>query len=724
MMHPDSRTLSRALLSVCVLASLACGDVFGGGSDDDPTSDAGTADATVDVDATPRPQAETGWVLVTIGPRRPVYALGDTFGVSAEVFDAFGDLIQGPLTWSVDPPSMGAVDAMGVVEVAAEGQGFVTACADDLCGSAAFFADDGRPTLIIDTPAQNARLSGFAGRTVTISGRALDTRTTPLVHVDRQRIEVNAAGEFTAEVGLDFGINRISVTADDGVHLPVRLTRDVVWAPRWAEPDADGVDIPGAMALRLDQALLDTDAVAEIPEGEGRVEVSELAEFLTLLVGLIDSEGLLRDPQVAESEAISLSIEAVELGTPTIDIGFTADGIELFARFDEMSAETAGEITIVGRTRSLDGLINANLVTVAQMRLGLSDDGALTVEAGEVDVAVEGLIGKFDDATIEALLYAFNSQLNAVVRGLLLDIIEDIMRETLPNALQSALDGLISGLERMTFQLDPSIPGLPFVRLVLEMVPARLVVARQSRTEIQLDARIAHRETPMPLHPDPGVPLLSDDMPDPVPGDGLGLSARLALINGLLHEVWRGGVFRLAPRLPPQFAVLLGEVTIDAELPPILAPAPPTFDLPLVLDLVMRLTMLPEGLTEPHVFHVLLRVGTGLEIVDGELGLALAEAPILDAVLITRGEGAAPPLDPSALENFIKAALWADIQSALTGGLDLDLSPTDVRLRGINTLIPRVRSLSVGPVFENNTPVQSGRVQLEGALHIDIDLSE
>lgn len=713
--------LSRFALGLCALAHFACTDAVSSGSSD-PRSDGGATDAGFDASA--RPQAESGWVRVTIGPRRPVYAVGDTFGVSAEVFDAFGDLDDSPVTWRVDPPEMGAIDAMGVVDVRGEGQGVVTACAGDLCGGAAFFVDSERPTLVIDSPAQNARLSGFAGKTVTITGRATDTRTTPLVHVDRQRVEVNAAGEFSAEVELRFGINRISVTADDGVHLPVRLTRDVLWAPRWAQPDEDGVDIPGAMAFRLDQALLDTDAVPEIPAGAGQVEVSELAELLTVLIGLIDGDALLQAPQIAESEAISLAIVGVELGAPDIDIGFTADGIELFARFDEMTAVTAGEITIVDEARTLDGSIQANLVTVAQMRIGLDDDGALTVEAGEVDVAVEGLVGKFDDPTIEALLYAFNSQLSAVLRGLLLDVIEGVMRDTLPRTVQTALDGLISGIERMTFQLDPSLPGLPFVRLVMEMAPARLVVARQLRTEILLDARIAHRATPEPLHPDPGVPLLSDAVPDPVPGDGLGLSARLALINGLLHEIWRGGMLRMAPRLPPQFAVLLGEVTIDAEMPPILAPAPPTFDLPLVLDLVMRLNMLPDGIGEPHVFHVRLRVGTGLQVVDGQLGLALADAPILDAVLITRGDGAAPPLDPSALETFIEAALWDDLRAALTGGLDLDLSPVDAPLRGFRTLIPRVEAVRIGPAFDAAPPVHAGRIQLEGVLQVEVDLSE
>lgn len=688
-------------------------------------------DAVVEPDAAPPlpdmapPQAETGWVLVDIAPRRPVYRTTDTFTATAEVFDVFGDLTDDAVVWSISPAEMGVVDANGAVEVRGEGQGFVVACADEICGRAGFFVDNAPPTLIVAAPEQNTRLVGFAGRNLTVRGQALDTRATPLVHVNGEPADVDADGQFTIDLTADFGINRVVVTADDSVHAPVRATRDVMWAPRWEAADAEGLDLPGAMALRLDQTLLDADAEVEVPAEGGLVQVRELAAFVSVLMGLVDGEGLLGNPQISDTEALSLRIANISLGEPVVDIGFTAEGIELFVRLPGMRIGTEGHLTLEGDPLSLEGSINASMVAFAQMQLSLGEDGAFVVEAGEIGVAVEEIVGEFENPTVEALLSALGSQLNAVVRGLILELVEGVVRDSLPAAVQTALGGILSSLERLPLNIDLGIEGLVPVRMELRMTPAQLAVSRRSRAEVRLDGRIVHTANPpMALHADPGVPYLSDDQIQPVPGSGLGLSARLALINGLLHEVWRGGLLRFQPPLPAQFAGLLGEVHVDAEIPPIVTPAPPELDLPLVADVVMRLTMQPEGLSEPHVFSLLLRAGIGLDIADGRFGLELAEAPILDASLISRGDDMEPPLGPDALATFIEAALWPEIQAALAGGLDLDLSPVDVPVGAFFEIAPRVQSLSIGPAFEDDARVRSGRVQLEGALQVNVTLAE
>ncbi|MGK0359572.1 MAG: hypothetical protein ACI9U2_001874 [Bradymonadia bacterium] len=671
------------------------------------------------------PQAQTGWVLVDVAPRRPVYTTTDTFTATAEVFDVFGDIANDAVRWSIEPASMGVVDDAGAVEVRGEGQGFVVACAADICGRAGFFADNAPPTLIVAAPEQNARLVGFAGRNLTVRGQALDTRATPLVHVNGEPADVDEDGQFVIDLTANFGINRVVVTADDSVHAPVRIARDVMWAPRWEAADAEGVDIPGAMSLRLDQTLLDADAEVEVPAGAGPVQVRELAAFVSLLMGLVDGEGLLGDPQVVNTDALALRIAGVSLGEPVVDIGFTAEGIELFIRLPGMRIRTEGQLTLEGDPLSLEGSINASMVAFAQMGLSLGPDGEFIVEAGEIGVAVEDIVGEFENPTVEALLSALGSQLNAVVRGLVLELVEGVVRDSVPAAVQTALGGILTSLERLPLNIDLGIEGLAPVRMELRMTPAQLAVSRRARATIRLDGRIVHTANPpMALHPDPGVPYLSDDQPQPIPGGGLGLSARLALINALLHEVWRGGLLRFQPPLPMQFAGLLGEVRVDAEIPPIVSPAPADFDLPLVADVVLRLTLQPDGLSEPHVFSLLLRAGIGLDITDGRFGLELAETPILDAALVSRGDGMEPPLGPEALATFIEAALWPEIQAALAGGLDLDLSPVDVPVGGFFEIAPRVESLSIGPAFDDDARIETGRVLLEGALQVNVTLAE
>lgn len=675
--------------------------------------------------APPPPPPETGWILVDIAPRRSLYKSGDTFTASAEVFDIYGEIGGAPVVWSIDPPELGTVDAEGAVEVTGEGQGFVVACAAEICGRAGFFADNAPPTLIITSPEPNARLTGFAGRNLTVTGQALDTRVTPQVRVNGQPADVAEDGSFALDLTAEFGINRVRVTADDGARPPALAVRDVMWAPRWRESDATGVDIETAMALRLDQTLLDADAEVVVPDGAGAVQVRELAAFVGVLMGLVDGAGLLGDPQIANSDALQLRIGGIDLGEPEVDIGFNGEGLELFIRLPAMGVNTRGQLTVEGEALSLNGRINASMVAFAQMQLSLGPDGAFRVQAGEIGVAVEQIAGDFENPTVSALLSALGSQLNAVVRALVLDLVEGVVRDALPSAVETALGGILSSLERLPLNIDLGIEGVAPVRMALLMQPARLQLARRSLAGIELNGRIEYTgEPPVALHPDPGVPELGSAEQRYVPGGGLGLSARLALINGLLHEVWRGGLLRFQPPLPDQFSILLGEVQVDAEIPPIVGPAPPTFDLPLAANVVLRLTMQPNGLMSPHVFTLRLQAGLGVAIEDGRFGIVLAEKPLIDAALLERGDDRDPPLDAEALATFVEAVLWPEVQAALAGGLDLDLSPVDVAVGEFFEIAPRVAGLSIGPAFEGDAQVQDGRVRLEGALELNMQLRE
>lgn len=692
--------------------------------------DQGVADAAPDQAAEPEPVVdmrpaapEIGWILVDIAPRRSLYAAGDTFTASAEVFDVFGEDVTRPITWRLEPAEIGTVEGAGEVTVTGEGQGFVVACVDAICGRAGFFADNAPPGLIVESPEANARLAGFAGRNLTVSGRASDSRGGVVVHVNGERADVDADGRFALDLQADFGVNRITVVADDGVRTPVRVVRDVMWAPRWRNADASGVDLPAAMALRLDQTLLDADAEVEIPPRAGQVAARELAAFVEALIGLVDGRGLIGDPNISSSDALTLTIDSISLGEPEVDIGFTAAGIELFIRLPGMTVNTRGHLVIEDQRLSLNGSIGASMVAFAEMSLGLGEDGSFQVQAGEIGVAVERIEGDFDNETVEALLSALGSQLNAVVRGLVLDLVEGVVRDSLPGAVQTALSGILRSLERLPLNIDLGIEGLAPVRMELLMRPATLAIARRTGAGISLDGRIQYiGEPPVALHPDPGVPELSEEEAASVPGGGLGLTARLVLINALLHEVWRGGLLKFRPPLPAQFAGLLGEVRVDAEIPPIVAPAPPDIDFPMVADVVLKLEMQPEGLPEPHLFSLRLRAGIGIDIVDGRFGLTIVDRPLLDAALLRRGNDQEPPLGPDALEAFVEAALWPEVQEALTRGLDLDLSPVDVAVGDFFAIAPRVEGISIGPVFDADAFVQDGRLHLEGALEVLLQL--
>jgi hypothetical protein len=716
---------------VGALAIAGCVDASDAGSADPADmpapdgglGDGGTTDGQMGDGEAPPPL--NGWVEVTLAPRRNLYRIGDDIMAEAAVFDRFGEARDAPVVWSLDPPTIGSVTADGRVNPTGEGQGYVVACTELVCGRAGFFVDDAPPVVAIRSPEKNARLEGFAGRLLMVEGWAVDSRGVAQVQVNGQTVGLDDEGAFNVEVPLEFGINRVLVTANDGVRPPTHAVRYALWAPRWLERDAAGLEVPGIMSLRLDQSLLDADADIEVPDAAGRVEVNELAAFMRLVIGLIDGTRLLDDPQISNTETINLRIDAVRFGEPEIDVAFNAQGLEVFLRLPELSVQTDGQLYIQGEPLSLEGRIGGSIVGYAQTSIALSPEGRLQMGRVDTGVAVESVTGEYAEPAVEALLNALGSQLNSLIRDALEDAIEDLIAEALPEAVQGVLDGVLDSLERLPLTIDSGIEGVAPARLALEMRPARLQLARRSLVGIELDGRIVQENDPLVLlHPDPGVPELSEAEQRYVRGAGLGISARLALINGLLHAVWRAGVLRFRPPLPAQFAGLLGEVEIDTEIPPIVGPAPSDFELPLMVDLVLRLTMQPAGITEPHVFSVRLRAGLGLTIQAGRFGMTLAETPRIEAVLVERGDDRDPPVTADALAGLIESVVWPDVQSALASGLDLNLTPVEVPIDDFAGFAPRLARLSAGPIFTDEPELQNGRITLQGALEVQLDLLE
>ncbi|MCB9548417.1 MAG: hypothetical protein H6706_21625 [Myxococcales bacterium] len=690
-----------------------------------PLPDAGLPPPRLDADVPPPPPVEdVAWVEVALEPRLPLYTLSDHPRVVATAFDRYGRSIAAELELAPAPPGQAMVED-GELRFLAEGQGVVAACAGETCGQAAFFVDDAPPELVVDSPAQGAILSGFGGRTIAVRGRATDGRGGVLVRVNGQPADVAEDGSFSLDLPADFGLNRVVVEADDGVRLPaVTAVREVLWAPRFVPGTADGAEVPAALALRLDQALLDRDLEVEIPDVAGALELDEVAAFIGVVLGLVDGDRLLPNPQIASGNTFSLRVEGIRLGQPDVQAGFTADGIELFVALPDLSLTTQGGLRFEGQQLSLDGTLTASMATFARMIIAL-EDGALRVEVEEVGVAVESIGGRFADATAEALVSVLGNQFGAVARDLVTGLVEDVIRDTLPQVIETALGGILAGLREVPLNIDPRIEGVPAIRLVLAMRAAALELVRGVGLRLSLDASIRHVDPPPPPHDDPGIPTLSPDQEVLVAGDGMGVAVRLALINALLHEVWRGGTLTLRVPVPDQFSRLAGETFADALLPPVVVPAPPGSGEVLIAQIgAMRLTMQPEGLSEPHEFQVSLSAGLRVALVDGRVELGIAEEPEVHAVLIHKGDGREPTLGADSLALILRTVLWPEIRGALNGGLDFGLDSVAVDVGDFAQFAPRIQGLRITPAFQEIPSIRGGRLRLEGGLQVGLDLGE
>ncbi|MCB9522042.1 MAG: hypothetical protein H6702_01510 [Myxococcales bacterium] len=691
---------------------------MGPGADMAPAADEGVAP-----DQAPPPRPEAVWVEVTLQPRRALYALDAEVRVSATAFDRVGAPIDGaPLTWSVAPPGAATL-ADGRLNFLAEGPGAVVACAGDgVCGRAAFFVDGGPPSLVLASPLRGESLGQDGSETIHVAGTAADSGGAVSVRVNGTPVALGEGGAFTLDLPARFGINRIEVVADDGVQDPVRDVREVLWAPRYTPVDETGATLRDALAIRIDQALLDANRPVDVPGEAAELTLQGAAQILELLIALADVTGVLGDPQLVDTEAFSLRVARVDLGKPEIDLFFSNAGAELFMRLPRIAVATEGGIEVQGAPISLDGTLRASMAAFASLHIAVVD-GALQVEVGDVGIAVESLTGNFANPTAEVLVETFGSRLGTLARDLANDLVLGLIEEQLPTLITGVLDGLLTTLAEIPIDVSAPIEGIPPLNLRLAITPAGLDLQRRELMGLRMDARVSHLAPVLAPHADPGVPTLSRPEYLWVAGEGLGGVVRLALLNGLLHEVWRAGLLQLTPPLPPEVSVLLSAVTIDGRLPPVVAPAPEGSDLPLEVQLGdLRVAVTGPRAEAPDLYAVDLRVGVSVAAEAGQFELVVAESPLIRATLIDQA-GDRPFLSGEQLATLLEGLVWPQVQEALAGGLAFGIDPIEVDPATLAGFAPRVTGLSLTPRFEGAPAVREGRAELEGGIDVGVRLA-
>ncbi len=715
----------------------------------DTGADVGVVDASVDgapspfdgapraEDATPRVDAATpdaeppapppvGWVEVTLSPRRPVYGPEDEVTASARVFAVTGALLDAhPVTFDAVPAGVTSIDALGRVSWSTEGPGVVRACtADAVCGETAFWVDAGPPKLTITAPETGSALGGDQTSTIRVRGNAVDSSGEVVVRVNGEVVGVEPNGDFLLDLPARFGVNHVEVTADDGVRRPpTRATRDVLWAPRWVRAEVDHVTLPGAGALRLDQSLLDGNQPLPVLDA-AQVALPDLASLLTAALALAEPDALLPQGPLSEGDVLRLSIQGVELGAPEVELRVVPEGLELFLRLGDIRVATAGAFAFQGESIALDGTLVARVSAFALIDI-TAEGGALLAAHRASGVVVEGIEGRFADPAANALVDTLGGRLRGLVEALVEGVIIGVVRDQLPTLLSEGLQGLVGGLARLPVELNTGIVGAPVASLVLGLTPARVSTPRETHIGVELDARVGQRGPVVaPSGRVPGVPAL-EASPTPRALDAqVGLLLRLELLNALLHEVWRTGLLQLELPLPEALAATLGRVTIDARLPPVVAPALPASDWPLEAQIgALQVEIRAPAAERGDVYMVRLAAGLTLAPDDtGALSLSTEAEPRVDAELVEQADDQ-PVVTPDALEVLFATAVWPQLEQALAGGLAVTLPEIQVDAGAFAGFAPRLQSLTLRPDLSAPPRLVDGWLVLAGDLALAVGVA-
>ncbi len=724
-------------LTLLALLITACDDSSkgkGAGTEADATatpdaqtggpSDAGPArpdatEAPADVGPAPvRPE----YIELTLAPRRALYTREEHPRATVIVYDRAGNVIPGLAPrLDVQPAGQAQLDAEGTLTFLQEGAGAVRACLrSDLCGRASFFVDDGAPALEITAPLRGTLLTGEP--TVTVEGRT-DPGGAVAVFVNDRPAEVAEDGTFTYPLDLVFGMNRIDVIADDGVRRPpARVVMEVVWAPAVIAPSAAAVDIADALQVRLDQRLLDRRESLPAPDEAGVQTLTDLAQIIEAFLSRAEPYGLVPNPQISDDNTLHLRVEGVEIGTPDATINVTERGFEVFLRLTDLAIETSGELMLEGVPVGMDGRIFVTAAAFAEIAVEPGPDGAPGLRVVDVGVALEGLYGTMADETAQAVLDTFGSLVRTILQRFATDLVDQLISENVPDFIELGLGDALAPL--LDVPLDvPLGDGLPTIALNVGFRLSDPMVRARDALWLSMSGNVRQRGPVEPPHADFGVPVEGVEATPPWPAQaGLAVAVRLAVINALLHEIWRQGALRLdlAGVLPPEVAGLISESTADARVPPMVVPGAPggryLFELQIgEFDLYAKG---PQG-DAPDRFVLSLRAGLVLEIGEGGLHFDIAEEPDVRVQLLEQA-GPRPVVPAELIERIIPAIAWPRLREQIGNGLNLAIDPIVVGADAFSALAPSIQEIAVRPTFPTDPVVRQGWFVLGAGFEVQL----
>lgn len=671
------------------------------------------------------PVITPSYIMIEAEPVQALYRTGDTLTLTPALYDVSGEPIpEATFEVAATPATSAFLDTQGKWALSASGEVVFEACARDtapqVCARHRVFVDDAPPTLTITSPTPGQELDGVANPVITVTGKATDAESVPLVFVNGQPASMDMDGNFTFDVMPSFGVNHIEVIATDGVNrTDARADMDVLWAPAWEpgvmEADVSGTEFEDGLLLHLGQRFFD-DRRAPITTMEGKTFTEDLADILTLLARNVDFTTLIPNP-IVDSDNLSVSITDFSLGKPVIQVDVTQEGIQIYISSSDLAITTQGSLTVSDQVLGLDGTITAGIGILASVSIEKDGLGQpFKVEVSQLSVAIERANSMFVDVQADAIFELAQSALRLQIENVLVGALQDSFIDTIPELLSGALNGIDSALAGTTFALEPGFVDpidVTFNGQIEELeIEALRAVAMRVRARLVASATTKR--------PSLGVammqPYKSGDAPL-LETSRIQIVLRLALINGLLHGLWDANLLDIDATglLPDDLTSLVESATVSALLPPVARPPLKGEPFDLLLQVGELRLELKSPLTGQTVtYGVNLTAGINVGVKDDSLAVTISDEPELLIWVIETDDGKAAKLKPAQLEGLFKDQLWPSLTVALGEGLALPLPVLDIPELG--TYAPRLSTFTLS--FDQIGPV----VVRDGFIIVDSQL--
>ncbi|MFN3199372.1 MAG: hypothetical protein ACE366_13295 [Bradymonadia bacterium] len=482
-------------------------------------------------------------------PERPVYQVGNVVELTTIVTDRFDNpLIGVPIVHDAEPqlPDFG----FGRYQAAREGRYILSATVEgetqggvELTAEEEILVDLGGPGIICDRPAPGEVLYRPENGQLVVQGRVADVAAIDSVTVDGEPVPLSAEGQWSIARPVRWGLNVHEVVAVDengneNSQLCAYFASDDFLSEQ--SPLAD------ALVLRLGQGAID-DGAPDNP-------ISSISDVLRRILnsqGLIDTvnQAALAQNPIVRNECrtrvlgvclfrFGVDYEGLGIGGPnTLRLTLVDGGLQVEATVINLEVRARLRGTLGNRARIIARRITIGLT----FDIGRRFDGNPTVslrsldrvDVGDLDADFSGFITGF---ILELAFEAFEG----LIRRTVVDALEGFLTDNIDAALEGLLNGLDIGDLAQGFDV-PSLTGGAPVRLTIapqfsaiDFTPARALFGIQTR--VQGPNRQAGRN--------PGVPLPPGSFQPQLPGDRtVGASVAVALLNQILHKLWRAGYF-------------------------------------------------------------------------------------------------------------------------------------------------------------------------------------
>lgn len=656
-------------------------------------------------------------VVVSVAPLQAFYPVASQIVLSATVNDASGtQLPDAKVVWTLDPADAAApASDPGAFTLGKVGNVTFKACAVDhasVCGRAMIKVSPGAPLLELTTPQPGGEVGGDGKSTFPVEGKVTSAPGRPTyLYINGVALGTEPDGTFKWDVPATFGVNHLIVSANNGVDPEVRREFDVAFGAAYAPAvDANGAPAfssPDALVLDLGQRFFDDGTT--IPLNAPRpVALPDVADIVARVVAGMDIVSKLPNP-VVDGNGASLTVSSATMADVRVEMELAGDGLDLFVRVGKLSLGTTGSLDLSGSTISLNGGVDAALSAYAHASIKKASPTApVTVTVGTFDVALETATGKFTDPQANAIFALAAGYLRTTVQNAVKSALSGALQGSLPQALESVFESLDSALASRSFDVD-SAP-LPKVGLTLDGHLDQVTVAPFESLRAKLSIA-TKTDRPTAAHPKSrGVALADTSTADALfVSPRSQLSVRLAVLNGLLHNLWNSGLLEV----PATDAI---PVSVSAQLPPIVRlPRQGESD-----DLVVslgELEMVPRGDEANGRLGVLFEAGLSIELANDTLRLKLTEKPVVTVWTIK-----APPgpsiFTPQVLSDVLTNGLWPKLRDGITNGLTIKLPLPP--LGSVASVAPSLSGLTLSTGLNRRVAYRNGFLvldaKLEGAL--------